>query len=113
MKPHAPRGVKADPRLPALAGCVRIAPLHDLAKTRSEHGHGHGTEAVMLEDMDLLIGGAGPVGCVIAERAAAVLGWNVLIVYRRSHIAGNRFDTAHANGVRIHQYGPHYFRTND
>src|SRR5262249_3601277 len=67
----------------------------------------------MLEDVDLLVGGAGPVGCVIAERAAAVLGWNVLIVDRRSHIAGNCFDTAHANGVRIHQYGPHYFRTND
>src|SRR5207253_4476164 len=50
---------------------------------------------------------------VLAERAANVLDWNVLIVDRRCHIAGNCFDTHHANGVRIHQYGPHYFRTND
>src|SRR5262245_9466064 len=67
----------------------------------------------MLEDVDLLIGGAGPAGCVLAERAANVLGWNVLIVDRRAHIAGNCFDMHHASGVRIHQYGPHYFRTND
>src|SRR5439155_800561 len=67
----------------------------------------------MLEDVDLLIGGAGPAGCVLAERAATVLGWNVLIVDRRPHIAGNCFDTHHQSGVRIHQYGPHYFRTND
>jgi UDP-galactopyranose mutase len=29
----------------------------------------------MLDDGDLLVCGAGPVGCVLAERAAAVLGW--------------------------------------
>ena len=67
----------------------------------------------MLDDIDLLICGAGPVGCVIAERAAAVLGWKVLVVDQRSHVAGNCYDSAHSSGVRIHNYGPHYFRTND
>ena len=33
----------------------------------------------MLDDVDLLVCGAGPVGCVVAERAANVLGWKVLI----------------------------------
>jgi UDP-galactopyranose mutase len=67
----------------------------------------------MLDDIDLLVCGAGPVGCVMAERAANLLGWKVLVVDRRGHVAGNCFDSRHANGVLIHRYGPHYFRTND
>ena len=67
----------------------------------------------MLDDVDLLVCGAGPVGCVVAERAAAVLGWKVLVVDRRSHIAGNCHDSHAANGVLVHNYGPHYFRTDD
>lgn len=66
----------------------------------------------MPENIDLLIIGAGPVGCVIAERAANLLGWKVLIIEKRSHLAGNCFDKYHESGVMIHQYGPHYFRTN-
>ena len=38
---------------------------------------------------DLLIIGAGPVGCVIAERAAKIKKWKVLLVEKRNHIAGN------------------------
>lgn len=64
-----------------------------------------------MTDCDLLIIGAGPVGCVIAERAAAVRGWSSLIVEKRGHVAGNCYDRPHENGVLIHQYGPHYFRT--
>lgn len=67
----------------------------------------------MLDDVDLLVCGAGPVGCAIAERAATVLGWKVLVVDRRAHVAGNCYDSLHKNGVMIHNYGPHYFRTND
>ncbi len=67
----------------------------------------------MLENVDLLVCGAGPAGCVIAERAAAVLGWKVLVVERRPHIAGNCHDGYHASGLLVHNYGPHYFRTND
>jgi UDP-galactopyranose mutase len=67
----------------------------------------------MLDDVDLLVVGAGPAGCVVAERAATVLGWKVLVIDRRAHIAGNCFDSTHSSGVRIHNYGPHYFRTDD
>jgi UDP-galactopyranose mutase len=67
----------------------------------------------LLDDVDLLVVGAGPVGCVIAERAANVLGWKVLVLDRRPHIAGNCFDSHRSNGVLVHNYGPHYFRTND
>ena len=67
----------------------------------------------MLDDVDLLICGAGPVGCVLAERAARVLGWRVLVVDRRRHVAGNCHDSRYRNGVLVHNYGPHYFRTRD
>ncbi len=63
-------------------------------------------------DIDILIVGAGAVGSVAAERAADK-GYKVLIVERRNHIAGNCFDEVFENGVLVHKYGPHYFRTND
>jgi UDP-galactopyranose mutase len=63
-------------------------------------------------EYDLVIAGAGPVGCVIAERAATELGWSVLIVERRDHVAGNCHDAPNADGILLHHYGPHYFRTN-
>ena len=66
----------------------------------------------MTDPIDILIVGAGPVGCVIAEHAARVMGWRSLIVEKREHIAGNCFDPIHQSGLRIHRYGPHYFRTN-
>lgn len=66
-----------------------------------------------MHDIDLLIVGAGPVGCVIAERAAKLRGWRSLIVDKRNHIAGNCHDRHHDSGVLIHSYGPHYFRTNN
>ena len=67
----------------------------------------------MIPDVDLLICGAGPVGCVIAERAASLLDWNVLVVEKRRHVAGNCHDSFHPGGVMVQNYGPHYFRTND
>jgi UDP-galactopyranose mutase len=63
-------------------------------------------------DVDILIVGAGAVGSVAAERAAN-RGYKVLIVEKRNHIAGNCYDEFFKNGVLIHKYGPHYFRTND
>ena len=66
----------------------------------------------MIENIDLVIIGAGLSGCVIAERAAKILNWKVLIVEKRNHIAGNCYDRTMANGIMVHQYGPHYFRTN-
>ena len=67
----------------------------------------------MVDQIDLLIVGAGPTGCVIAERAAELLGWRSLIVEKRQHIAGNCFDETHESGLLVHRYGPHYFRTDN
>src|SRR5215471_1927101 len=38
-------------------------------------------------------------------------GHSVLVVERRSHLGGNVYDETHQSGIRIHKYGPHYFRT--
>ena len=61
-------------------------------------------------NIDLLIVGAGPVGCVVAERAAKIKNWKCLIVDKRNHIAGNCYDKINKKGVLIHKYGPHYMR---
>lgn len=61
-------------------------------------------------NIDLLIIGAGPVGCVVAERAAKIKNWKCLIVDKRNHIAGNCYDEINSKGVLIHKYGPHYMR---
>lgn len=61
---------------------------------------------------DYLIIGSGLTGAVIA-RALTDTGKRVLIVDRRSHLGGNVHDHCHPSGIRIHTYGPHYFRTND
>ncbi|XRA99834.1 UDP-galactopyranose mutase [Pycnococcus provasolii] len=61
---------------------------------------------------DLVIVGCGLSGCVIAERASAVLGLTSLIIDKRSHIGGNCFDYIdEASGLRISQYGVHLFHT--
>jgi UDP-galactopyranose mutase len=65
-----------------------------------------------VEKFDFLIVGAGFAGSVLAERIATQLGKTCLIVERRNHIAGNAYDHTDAAGVLVHDYGPHYFRTN-
>ena len=61
---------------------------------------------------DFLIVGAGFAGSVLAERLASQLGKSCLIVERRNHIGGNAYDRYDEAGVLLHNYGPHYFRTN-
>jgi UDP-galactopyranose mutase len=60
---------------------------------------------------DWLIVGAGFTGAVLAERIATELDQSVLIIDRRSHIAGNAYDSFE-NGLLVHRYGPHIFHTN-
>jgi len=62
--------------------------------------------------VDYLIVGSGLTGAVIA-RTLIDAGRNVLVLERRSHVGGNVHDDVHSSGIRIHTYGPHYFRTND
>ena len=62
-------------------------------------------------ELDVLVVGAGFAGSVVAERLASA-GRRVLVIDRRSHIAGNAFDENDAQGDLIHRYGPHIFHTN-
>jgi UDP-galactopyranose mutase len=63
-----------------------------------------------MSRVDYLIVGSGLTGAVIA-RALADAGREVLVLERRSHLGGNVHDHTHASGIRVHTYGPHYFRT--
>lgn len=61
---------------------------------------------------DYLIVGAGFAGLTMAERLCCGSGKTCLIVERRDHIGGNSYDSHDDHGVLVHNYGPHYFRTN-
>lgn len=60
--------------------------------------------------IDHLIVGSGLTGAVIARRLADA-GRAVLVLERRAHVGGNVHDHWHPSGIRVHTYGPHYFRT--
>ena len=60
----------------------------------------------------VLIIGAGPVGCTVAENLSKK-SYKIDIIESRNHIAGNCFDYKDKYGVLVHKYGPHYFRTNN
>jgi UDP-galactopyranose mutase len=60
----------------------------------------------------ILIVGAGFAGAVYA-RELAEAGYNVDVIDKRDHIAGNCFDYLHETGVRVHRYGPHLFHTSN
>lgn len=64
----------------------------------------------MTTPLDFLIVGSGLTGATIA-RTLHEQGYKVLVVDRRSHQGGNVHDHSHASGIRVHTYGPHYFRT--
>ena len=61
-------------------------------------------------NIDYLIVGSGLTGSTIG-RYLHDQGYKVLIIDRRSHLGGNVYDHNHPSGIRIHTYGPHYFRT--
>lgn len=62
--------------------------------------------------MSILIVGAGFAGAVLAERLASQCGEKCVVIDRRPHIAGNAYDRYDDAGVLLHEYGPHYFRSN-
>jgi UDP-galactopyranose mutase len=64
----------------------------------------------MNSRVDCLIVGAGLTGAVIA-RVLVDAGRSVYVVDRRPHLGGNVHDQVHPSGIRVHTYGPHYFRT--
>lgn len=60
--------------------------------------------------VDYLIVGTGLSGSTIA-RVLKDAGKSVLVIDRRTHVGGNVHDYSHPSGIRVHTYGPHYFRT--
>ena len=59
-----------------------------------------------------LIVGAGITGCTIAEHISRFSNEEILLIDRRSHIAGNIYDERIEN-IWIHRYGPHIFHTDN
>ncbi len=64
-----------------------------------------------MSQYQAIVIGAGLSGAVMAERMASQLGWKVLVLEQRQHLAGNCFDEYDAHDVLIHRYGPHLFHT--
>ena len=60
---------------------------------------------------DYLVVGAGLFGAAFAQQAKAA-GKSVLVIDKRSHIAGNVYTEA-VEGIQVHRYGAHIFHTND
>ena len=63
----------------------------------------------MRSIVDYLVVGSGLTGGTIA-RLLTDAGREVLVLERRDHLGGNVHDSLHASGIRVHTYGPHYFR---
>lgn len=62
----------------------------------------------------ILIVGAGFAGATVARELADSGRYQVHIIDRREHIAGNAYDPVDTElNLRIHRYGPHIFHTND
>src|SRR3989338_5303982 len=64
-----------------------------------------------MKKYDFLIVGAGLAGRGMGGGLHSI-GKKVLVVEKKDHIGGNCYDCYDKNGVFIHRYGPHYFRTN-
>ena len=62
-----------------------------------------------MSTVDYLVVGAGLTGSTIA-RVLHDHGREVLLLDRRDHAGGNVHDSLHPSGIRMHTYGPHYFR---
>ena len=60
----------------------------------------------MKKDYDVIVGGAGYAGSIMARKYAEA-GRKVLLVDRRNHIGGNMYDYKSESGILIHKYGPH------
>lgn len=60
---------------------------------------------------DIVVVGCGFAGSILARKFAEE-NKKVLVVDRRSHIAGNMYDYVDEQGIRVQKYGPHVFHTN-
>ena len=62
--------------------------------------------------MKILIVGAGFYGSVLARELSDAK-YDVHVIDKRSHIAGNAYDYVNSKGIRVHKYGPHILHTNN
>lgn len=65
-----------------------------------------------MNKYDCIVVGSGFAGTVNAS-ILAEQGYHVLVLEKRSHIAGNTYDETEKNGILIQKYGPHIFHTNN
>ena len=68
---------------------------------------------MIIPKHDVMLVGAGPVSCTIAERLSTLYNLKCIIIEKRPHLAGNCYDFQNNKGLFVHKYGPHYFRTNN
>jgi len=60
---------------------------------------------------DYMVVGSGLFGAVFAHEAKKA-GKSVIVIEKRSHIAGNIYTQQGIDGIHVHNYGPHIFHTN-
>ena len=66
-----------------------------------------------IEAFDAIVVGSGFAGSVLARELAERSDKKVLVIEKRSHIAGNMYDEFDKAGILVHRYGPHIFHSND
>ncbi len=64
-------------------------------------------------EVDNLIIGAGIAGIILARRIAEEKNESVILVEKKNHIGGFCYDYRECEGILIHKYGPHIFRTDN
>ena len=62
---------------------------------------------------DCVVVGSGLAGSVLAREVAEKQGKQVLVLEKRTHIAGNLYDETDHRGILVQRYGPHTFHTNE
>ncbi|MBT6170307.1 MAG: NAD(P)-binding protein [Flavobacteriaceae bacterium] len=60
----------------------------------------------------ILVVGSGLTGSVIS-RVLAENNFEITLIDKRDHIAGNVYDFVNDKNIRVHKYGPHLFHTNN
>ncbi len=61
--------------------------------------------------MNIIVVGTGFSGAILARKIAEELDRKVLVVEKRSHIAGNMYDEYDGRGILVQRYGPHFLNT--
>ncbi len=66
-----------------------------------------------IADYDAVVVGCGFAGAVAARELAERGCMRVLVIEKRSQIAGNMYDERDDAGILVHRFGPHIFHTNE